>query len=186
MLTLLGARDRPPAATAGWNVQEQAGAALMTADNRCSRCHSADGVAAPIEAGHLSRPADWIAAHVADPEMIAAGLRPTPNTNQRDTAAILAALARMRGEAPPAIDPQIAHVDVLVNRHCLGCHRIDGVGGKEGPDLSAVGGKYDATSIARRINNPLDVKPDAEMPAFGGKLTPQEMQAIAAWLAARK
>jgi ubiquinol-cytochrome c reductase cytochrome b subunit len=186
MLTLLGARDHPPTTAAGWNVQEQAGAALMAADNRCSKCHSTDGVAAPIEAGHLSRPADWIAAHVADPEMIAPGLRPAPDTNQRDTAAILAALTRMRGEAPPAIDPQNAHAAVLFNRNCFSCHRIDGIGGKEGPDLSAVGAKYDAASIARRINNPVDVKPDAEMPAFGGKLKPEEIQAIAGWLAARK
>ncbi len=185
-LTLLGARDSPPPSATGWNLQEQAGAVLMTADNRCSRCHATDAVAAPIEAGHLSRPADWIAAHVADPEMIAPGLRPAPDTNQRDTAAILAALTRMRGEAPPAIDPQAGHADVLVNRNCLGCHRIDGIGGKEGPDLSTVGRKYDADSIARRINNPVDVKPDAEMPAFGGKLTPEDMRAIAAWLAARK
>ncbi len=185
-LTYLGSRDKPAEAAAGWNVRELAGAALMAADDRCSTCHKADGVAAPIEAGHLSRPADWLAAHVADPQMIAPGLRPPPESNQRDTAAILAALARMRGEAPPAMTPEASHVDVLLNRNCLGCHLIDGVGGTEGPDLSKVGTKYDAASIARRVNNPVDVKPDAEMPAFGGKLTPDEIHAIAGWLAARK
>jgi mono/diheme cytochrome c family protein len=32
----------------------------------------------------------------------------------------------------------------------------------------------------------VDVKPDAEMPAFGGRLTTEEIHAIAAWLAAKK
>jgi ubiquinol-cytochrome c reductase cytochrome b subunit len=185
-LTLLGARDRPATLPAGWNVREIAGAALMTSDNRCSRCHTSDGIAAPIEAGRIDRPADWLATHIADPEMIAPGLREAPQTNQRDTAAILAALARMRADAPPAVNAATQHLDVVVNRTCLGCHLIDGVGGKEGPDLSAVGQKYDAASIERRIINPVDVKPDAQMPAFGGKLAPEDIRAIAAWLASRK
>lgn len=185
-LTILGARDHGPSTGGAWNVREIAGATLISSDTRCSKCHAPDGVAAPIESGHLSRPADWLAAHVADPEMIAAGLRTPPDTNQRDTQAILAALARLRGEPAPAVDSGIARVAVLLNRNCLGCHKIDGLGGTEGPDLSKVGTKYDAASLAKRINNPVDVKPDAEMPAFAGKLTPEEMQAIAAWLAARK
>ena len=40
--------------------------------------------------------------------------------------------------------------------------------------------------IAQRINNPVDVDPNAEMPAFGDKLTPEQIQALARWLAARK
>ncbi|HKW02523.1 MAG TPA: cytochrome b N-terminal domain-containing protein [Vicinamibacterales bacterium] len=185
-LTLLGARDKPRASTTGWNVRELAGASLMATENRCTRCHKADGLAAPIEAGHISRPADWLAAHVVDPEVIAPGLREPPETNQRDTAAIVAALARLRAEAPPTIDAAAAHLNVVVNRTCLGCHLIDGVGGTEGPDLSNVGSKYDLALIERRINNPVDVKPDAEMPAFAGRLTTEEIHAIAAWLAAKK
>ncbi len=184
-LTMLGAADKPRTSP-GWNVRELAGASLMASDNRCVRCHKPDGLAAPIEPGHIARPADWLAAHVADPEVIAAGLREPPDTNQRDTAAIIAALARLRAEAPPALDPAAAHLNVVVNRTCLGCHLIDGVGGTDGPDLSHVGSKYDMTSIDRRINNPVDVKPDAEMPAFAGRLTPEEIHAIAAWLASKK
>jgi len=185
-LTLLGARDKPGSTSTGWNVRELAGAALMASENRCVRCHKPDGLAAPIEAGHVGRPADWLAAHVVDPEVIAPGLREPPEANQRDTAAIVAALARLRAESPPALDPSTAHLHVVVNRTCLGCHQIDGVGGTEGPDLSNVGSKYDLASIERRINNPVDVKPDAEMPAFGGRLTTEEIHAIAAWLAAKK
>jgi len=185
-LTILGGMDHPKAGPAGWNIREAAGAALIQADDRCHRCHVADGIAAPIEVGRIDRPADWLAAHIADPEMIAPGLREPPETNQRDAAAILAALARLRSEAPPATDAATAHLDIVVNRTCLGCHTIDGVGGKDGPDLSTAGRKYDAAAIERRIINPVDVRPDAQMPAFGGKLPAEDIRAIAAWLAARK
>lgn len=185
-LTTLGALDRPPEAAAGWNVREVAGITLIGAGDRCVKCHKADGVAAPIEAGHVSRPQDWLAAHVADPEMIAAGLREPPAANDRDTAAILAALARLRAGPPPAQDEAAARVMTIVNRSCLGCHLIDGVGGKDGPDLSRAGQKYDAATIERRIVRPVDVKPDAQMPAFGGKLTPDEIRAVAGWLGRRK
>ena len=187
-LTTLGARDKPAsAAGAGdWSVVERAGSALLSGD-RCAKCHNAStGVAAPIETGHIRQPGDWIASHVADPEMIAAGLRPAPTTNGRDTKAILAALARLRSEAPPVMDAATAQATVLFNRNCSSCHRIGGVGGDEGPKLDAVGSKFDAAMMSRRIVNPLSVESNAQMPAFGTKLTPDEIAAISAWLAAHK
>jgi len=186
-LTTLGAMDHPATKSNGWNVREIAGVALMSSGDRCSRCHSpTSSIASPIQAGHIARPADWLAAHVADPEVIAPGIRQPPDSNQRDTAAILAALARLRGADAPAVDENTKNVSVLVNRFCLGCHVIDGIGGDEGPNLSHVGTKYDAASMAERITNPVDVKPDAEMPAFGKRISPDDIKAIARWLAARK
>ena len=124
---------------------------------------------------------------MVDPEVIAPGLREPPDTNQRDTAAIVAALARMRAQSPPTVDPSTAHLNVRASTaRASGVISSTAFGGTEGPDLSNVGSKYDLASIERRINNPVDVKPDAEMPAFGGRLTTDEIHAIAAWLAARK
>lgn len=187
-LTTLGAMDRPSTAAAGaWNLQELAGATLIETSAPCAKCHNAtSAIAGPIEGGHISRPADWLASHVVDPEVIAPGVRQPPATNPRDTAAILAALARLRAGPAPAQDPATREAAVLIDQNCLTCHLVDGVGGAEGPELSHVGRKYNAASIAKRVNNPVDVKPDAEMPPFGGKLTPAQIQTIATWLAARK
>jgi ubiquinol-cytochrome c reductase cytochrome b subunit len=187
-LTTLGAMDRPSTADAGtWNLQELAGATLIDTGTQCAKCHTAtSAIAGPIEAGHIARPADWLATHVVDPEVIAPGVRQPPATNPRDTAAILAALARLRSGPAPEQDPSTRQAAVLFNRNCFSCHIVDGIGGVEGPDLSHVGRKYDAASIAKRVNNPVDVKPDAEMPAFEGKLTPVQIQTIAAWLAAKR
>jgi ubiquinol-cytochrome c reductase cytochrome b subunit len=185
LLTTYGSRDTVARPGPAWTIRELAGAALIQSD-RCARCHSDTGIAAPIEAGRIGRPADWLAGHIADPEMIAPGLRPAPATNDRDNAAILAALARLHaGPAPAAasVTPQVA---VLFNRHCLSCHLIDGVGGKDGPDLSHVGRKLDDTRIAAQITNAKAVDPKAKMPVFEGKLTPDDIHVLAVWLASRR
>jgi len=185
-LTGLGLRDRPATAAAtGWNLREMAGAALVSSE-RCTTCHGPDKIAGPVEAGHISRPPDWLQMHVTDPEVIAPGLRDAPQTNQRDIAALTVALARLKSGAAPVVSVETQKIYVNVNRFCLGCHRIDGIGGNEGPELSRVGTKYDADTIAKRITDPVMVDPQAEMPAFGGRLQPDEIRAIAAWLAARK
>jgi nitric oxide reductase subunit C len=184
-LTLLGARDSPAPRSTAWNVRELAGAALVDTEG-CRRCHAADGMAAPIVAGRIGRAADWLAVHVADPEVIGPGIRPVPPANDQEVTAILAALARMRGGPPPGADEATARVYLTVNRFCLACHTIGGVGGREGPNLTTVGRKLDARAIERRMINPKAEQPDAEMPAFAGKLTPDEIREVARWLAAQK
>jgi len=184
-LTVLGALDRS-SRTSSWSVRELAGAVLLTSGDRCTKCHRADGAAAPIEAGRISRAQDWLAMHVADPEVIAAGLREPLPSDEREIAAIGAALARLRAGPAPMLDDPTRRIMVVMNATCLGCHIIDGVGGTDGPELSKVGRLYDAASIERRIVNPAAVKPGAQMPALGGKLTPEEIRDIARWLAAKK
>jgi len=186
-LTTLGALDRPNRPASGWTVRELAGVTLINTGDQCARCHTAArGIARPIEPGRISRPQDWLAMHVADPEVIALGVRPAPEANEQDLTAMLAALARMRAGAPPAIDAAQASLDVLVNRYCLKCHVIDGIGGDEGPELSHAGKKLDAATIAKRITDPKSVKPDSDMPSFADKLSPAEIHSIAAWVAAKK
>jgi ubiquinol-cytochrome c reductase cytochrome b subunit len=184
-LTVLGALDSPGGRSTAWNVRELAGVTLMSAGDRCTRCHAPAGLAGPIEPRRIGRAQDWLASHVADPEVIAAGVRPPPAADQHELTAILAALTRLRRDAPPAVDPSSQPILLTANRFCLNCHVIDGVGGREGPDLSRVGQKLDAATIERRIVNPKELQPNAEMPAFGGKIAPDDIRALAAWLARR-
>jgi len=185
-LTALGALDRPNRGSGGWNIREIAGAALIQSDERCTKCHGAEKIAPPIDTGHIAQTPDWLDAHIADPEMIAPGLREPPETDENDTAAIRAALARLRSGPAPAIDPATRHVYALISHHCLRCHLIDGVGGKDGPELSKIGDKVDPGMIERRLIDPKSVKEDAEMPSFAEKLSPEDMKAIAQWLGKRK
>jgi mono/diheme cytochrome c family protein len=75
---------------------------------------------------------------------------------------------------------------VVFAKFCVGCHTIDGDGGKDGPDLSAIGSKRDHDTVRRIIAAPTSVDPDAEMPAFGKRLTPAELDAISGYLAGRR
>lgn len=185
-LTVMGAMDRPAADAAAWNVRELGGAVLIESSERCLRCHGPEKVAPPVEPGRITQPRDWLAMHVADPEMIAPGLREAPATNQEETAAIRAALARLRTGPPPELDPETRRVMALFVTHCISCHTIDGVGGEDGPDLTHAGRELDPGQIERRIIDPFAVQFDAEMPAFGGKLSPEEIRALAMWLGARR
>ena len=74
----------------------------------------------------------------------------------------------------------------LFTRFCFNCHTLDGVGGHDGPNLSHAGLKLGAATIEQRLMDPLSVMPDAEMPSFAGKISEEDMRAIANWLAQRK
>jgi ubiquinol-cytochrome c reductase cytochrome b subunit len=185
VLTTLGTADQVPRSGPGWNLRELAGAALVGTD-RCARCHKDGGLAGLIEPGRIGKSADWVAAHVADPEMIAPGLREAPAASERETQAILAAVAKMRASAPPATSPETRQIALLMTRHCLTCHTVDGVGGKDGPELSHVAGKLAAGVIRQHIDDPKSLDPDAKMPSFATKLTQDEINAIVTWLAAKR
>ena len=77
------------------------------------------------------------------------------------------------------------HETADANDPCVSCHTIDGDGGREGPDLTHAAKSRDRTAawFRRWITDPGLVNPDAEMPAFGGKLSDAELTAIAEYLA---
>ena len=184
-LTVMGAMDTPPASGGEWNVREQAGLTLMAGD-RCTTCHSESGMAGPVDPMRVSRPRDWVSAHLLDPQMIAPGLRAAPESNQHDIAAILAALARGRSGNAPTLTSNASAVAVLFNRNCLRCHMMGPVGGTEGPKLTAIGAKRDEVAIVRQITTPRAVKSDGEMPSFADKLTTEEIAMLARWLKDKK
>ena len=75
---------------------------------------------------------------------------------------------------------------MLFSKYCVNCHIMDGVGGKDGPELTHAGRKLDAAAIEQRIIDPAMIDPMAEMPAFDGKISPEDIKLLAGWLASRK
>ena len=187
-LTALGWRDRPANAAAGdrWTLRE-IGGRMFVERGSCARCHSPSGVADPLEGLTSSRGAEWIEGHVIDPEMIAPGLRePAAPPDERSVAAIVAYVHRLSRQPFPAVAPQTQTAAAVFARYCVGCHVIDGDGGKDGPELSHIGSRLDSEALRRLIADPTSVKSDAEMPKFAKRLTPEELDAISSYLAARK
>jgi ubiquinol-cytochrome c reductase cytochrome b subunit len=69
---------------------------------------------------------------------------------------------------------------------CFACHKLDGTGGTVGPDLSHVGKKRDAATIRKIIEDPLNAFDQSEMPPFEKRLSPDQLDALARYLASLK
>lgn len=187
-LTALGFRDRPQASRSreAWTLREIGGRSFALSAG-CARCHDEASIADPLEGAGASRPPEWVGGHIADPEMIAPGLREPPATmHEREAAAILAYLGRLSRGPYPGFPARTEMAAAVYARYCIGCHVIDGEGGDDGPDLSAIGTKHDRTALRRWIADPEAVNPDAEMPSFGDRLLPGQLEAIAEYLADRQ
>jgi ubiquinol-cytochrome c reductase cytochrome b subunit len=187
VLTTLGWRDRP-LSTSGeaWTMREIGGRAIAGYSN-CTKCHSETGMADPLESVAGSRGTEWIAGHVADPDMIAPGLREPPTArSEREIAAIVAYVRRVSRQPYPGFDRQIETAATVWARYCVGCHIIDGDGGKDGPELTRAGEKHKLEELKVWITDPESVNPTADMPAFGDRLSPEQLDAIASYLASRR
>ncbi len=187
-LTALGWRDRPATASSheAWSLREVAGRAFAQ-KHQCARCHSDTGLADPLEGLPSTRGPEWIAGHIADPEMIAPGMREPPVVIHEREAAAMVAYARRASRQPyPGYPPPTEAAALIFARHCIGCHKIEGDGGTEGPDLTHEGKKHDAAKLRKWIEDPEQVDPDADMPSFGDRLTAEQLDTISSYLASRK
>jgi ubiquinol-cytochrome c reductase cytochrome b subunit len=187
ILTTLGWRDRPvtPAADR-WSMREIGGRAIA-GYRGCAKCHTDTGVADPLETLALSRSVEWVEGHATDPEMVAPGLREPPSPpSEREIAAIVAYVRRVSRQPYPGYPKDIETAATVWARYCVACHIIDGDGGRDGPELSKAGSKHDVPTLKTWIEDPEAVDPLADMPAFGDRLSPEQLDAIANYLASRK
>jgi ubiquinol-cytochrome c reductase cytochrome b subunit len=186
-LTALGWRDRPMTiAESDWSPRE-IGGRRIAANRGCARCHSEGGMADLLEQLSAGRGPEWLAGHIGDPEMIAPGLREPPVTvTEREAAAIVAYVHQLTRAPYPGFPAHIETASTVFARYCVGCHKLNGDGGSDGPDLTRAGEKHSVDELRRWIVDPEAVNPEAEMPPFGKRLSKDELEAIAGYLAARK
>ena len=188
-LTYLGFKDSPAHADPShWGPLALAGREFVK-DDRCVKCHRIGAAANPIADTRLKRDREWLLAHVADPEVIAPGTRKPPPGGMRESQArsILSYLQKVRAGGSAAEPTGETRVAVLAyGAWCGACHIIDGEGVNQGPELTHAGHEHDAKWLREWISDPAAIDDLADMPAFNDRLTPEELTALANYLAARK
>lgn len=75
---------------------------------------------------------------------------------------------------------KMATAPAMFKSICVSCHAVEGQGGKLGPALDDLQGKYDDASMDRWLENPQAVKPGTTMPNLG--LTPEVRKELTTWL----
>jgi ubiquinol-cytochrome c reductase cytochrome b subunit len=75
---------------------------------------------------------------------------------------------------------QLQGAVVLQNKQCRNCHALDGIGGRRGPDLSAVGMRLTRDQIIDQISN--GTPGGGNMPAYGKQIKPAQMNALTEFL----
>ena len=188
-LTVLGLRDVPPAdvETRVWGAQAIGGAEIASRD-ACVRCHRDGGAAPAFDTMRVRRDAGWIEAHAADPEAIAPGARtPPPGLSLQERRAVAAWARAVRSAVPaPAHDEADRRALAVIGTQCLGCHVLDGDGRGDAPNLSRAGKERDAAWLAAWITDPTAFEYDTDMPAFGNKLSREQIESVARHLARRR
>jgi ubiquinol-cytochrome c reductase cytochrome b subunit len=81
--------------------------------------------------------------------------------------------SRVVGRSPLELQGLI----LLQNKQCRNCHAIDGEGGQRGPDLADVGTRLTKDQLIRQI-----IQGGGNMPAYGNKLSPYEVDALVAYM----
>jgi ubiquinol-cytochrome c reductase cytochrome b subunit len=67
---------------------------------------------------------------------------------------------------------------VFQNKQCRNCHSLGGEGGERGPALDAVATRLTKDEMVRQV-----IQGGGNMPAYGKKLSPAEVEALVSFMA---
>lgn len=88
----------------------------------------------------------------------------------------------------PPVDAQLVATGqkLYEETRCQNCHRIDGKGRTNGPDLTKVGQRLpDINWHIEHLKNPQKLRPDSTMPSYED-MSPEELKALSAYLVSLK
>jgi mono/diheme cytochrome c family protein len=161
--------------------------AKVAAEVKCDGCHRAGGSAPELSGvGLHGFRTDWHAKHVEKASAATSGPWTKFQPLADDEVAAVSAFLKAQVGAPRLLQAKA----LAYRRGCRGCHRIGGVGGDDGPDLSDEGrkreGDLDFTHVtgqhtlerwlSQHFLDPAKVVPGSLMPGLG--LSPDEAQLL--------
>jgi len=168
---LLGAQSEPPAVNPLLGNADAIQSGMGLFRSRCADCHGMDarGVRGPDLTqvwasgrtdGGLFR---TLRRGVPGTEMPSVG----PRTPDDEVWKILAYLKTIA--APTATDVEVGNAqngERVFRAQCAGCHRVDGTGGRLGPDLSRIGTARARCAIVRRVRGATEDFRDGYQPVI--------------------
>ncbi|MCL5743300.1 MAG: cytochrome c [Acidobacteria bacterium] len=160
----------------------------------CRGCHKLNGVGGSIgpdltEEGANKRLPEWLERHFLQPNLVSPG-SPMPNyhfTREQARALtfyMLSLTAEQMGSyySSARLIPSVAiGRQLFVERNCIACHSIGGVGAKAGSDLLEVTKRHSPGWLDEVLVNPEFVSPGSSMPSYD--LEPNARKAIVSFLA---
>jgi mono/diheme cytochrome c family protein len=160
----------------------------------CHGCHKLNGVGGSIgpdlsEEGASERSPQWLEAHFLAPNRVSPGSS-MPNfhfTRQqaRSLTYYMLSLTNQEMGAYYASEPLIPSPQygrqLFVEKDCLVCHSIGGVGAKTGPDLLDVTRRHSLEWLDEQLVNPQLVYPGSSMPEYD--LQTNERKALVSFMA---
>jgi nitric oxide reductase subunit C len=167
----------------------------------CNDCHTILGIggyyAPDVTKVMRYRDADWTIRFLKDPQAVWPAARKMPNLHLKDQeiADVVAFLTWVNSidtnNWPPK--PMMAAAatgtkpgeTVYKAQGCSACHRIGGVGGTIGPDLSGVGRRRDKGWILQQLTDPKSHDPKSVMPSFA-RLAQRDREDLAEYLVSLK
>ena len=97
---------------------------------------------------------------------------------------VIAITALFASPVHAAGDQVSAGLEVYKTQRCSMCHKVNGAGGKNGPDLSSVGTTRDAAWLKAYLVNPKAENPKNKMPPV--KASAADLDALVSYLRSLK
>lgn len=166
----------------------------------CNDCHTILGIGgyyAPDLTNVMERrDAGWISRFMQDPSAVWPAARVMPNLHLSgqeisDLTAFLTWVGGIdtNGWPPKPLVAAAASGNpgeaVYMSQGCSSCHKMNGVGGSVGPDLTHVGSRRDSEWIKAQIKDPKSHNPNSIMPSFA-RLPEKDLGELANYLAGLK
>lgn len=161
----------------------------------CRGCHKLNGVGGSIgpdltEEGANQREPEWLRRHFLDPNSLSPS-SPMPNfhfTNEQARALtfyMLSLTSEQMGAYYSSVrlipSPEFGR-RLFVEKNCIACHSIGGVGGRtDSPDLFGVTKRHSVGWLDEQLVNPDIISPGSSMPAYD--MVPNERKAVIGFLA---
>ncbi len=168
----------------------------------CNDCHTILGIGgyyAPDVTKVMSyRDADWMKKFIKNPPSVWPAARKMPILHLKDQEVedVIAFLTWVGGIdtnnwPPKPLATTAAQAStkpgeaIFRAQGCSACHRIGGVGGAVGPDLTKVGGRRSREWIEEQLENPTVHNPNSIMPSYA-KLPEKDREDLADYLSGLK